>query len=85
MELDKSIIDLPDELFERLLGDNGLFYRWNFTVQESTPFDVDVAIDPEIIGTLFEELVTGRHGKGAFYTPRPVVAYMCKERRLNRF
>ncbi|CAI8301674.1 MAG: Modification methylase PaeR7I [Euryarchaeota archaeon UBA443] len=78
-ELDKSINDLPDELFERLLGDGGLFYRWNFTVQESTPFDVDVAIDPEMIGTLFEELVTGRNEKGAFYTPRPVVAYMCRE------
>ncbi|MDP6866290.1 MAG: hypothetical protein QGG62_05060, partial [Candidatus Poseidoniaceae archaeon] len=69
-ELDKSINDLPDELFERLLGDGGLFYRWNFTVQESTPFDVDVAIDPEMIGTLFEELVTGRNEKGVFYTPR---------------
>ena len=46
---------------------------------ESTPLDVDVAIDPEMIGTLFEELVTGRDEKGAFYTPRPVVSYMCKE------
>jgi len=78
-ELDKQIIDLPDSLFEPLLSSNGLFYRYNFTVQESTPLDIDVAIDPEMIGTMFEELVTGKKGKGAFYTPRIVVSYMCRE------
>jgi len=78
-EFDKAIRDLDDEMFETLIGDDGLFYKYNFTVQESTPLDVDVAIDPEMIGTLFEELVTGRNEKGAFYTPRPVVSYMCKE------
>ena len=76
---DEQIIDLPDEVFEPLLGANGLFYRYNFTVQESTPLDENVAIDPEMIGTMFEELVTGRNEKGAFYTPRVVVAYMCRE------
>lgn len=76
---DKAISDLPDEMFEPLLGENGLFYNYNFTVQESTPLDIDVAIDPEMIGTMFEELVTDRGGKGAFYTPRVVVAYMCRE------
>ena len=78
-DLDKAIRDLPNEMFEPLIGENGLFYSYNFTVLESTPLDVDVAIDPEMIGTLFEELVTGRDEKGAFYTPRPVVSYMCKE------
>jgi len=78
-KLDKAIRDLPDPMFEPLIGDDGLFYRYNFTVLESTPLDVDVAIDPEMIGTLFEELVNGRDEKGAFYTPRPVVSYMCKE------
>ena len=78
-EFDKAIRDLDDEMFEPLVGADGLFYRYNFTVQESTPLDIDVAIDPEMIGTLFEELVTGRNEKGAFYTPRPVVAYMCRK------
>lgn len=78
-KFDKAITDLPDEMFEPLLGENGLFYNYNFTVQESTPLDIDVAIDPEMIGTMFEELVTGRNEKGAFYTPRVVVAYMCRE------
>ena len=78
-ESDKAIEDLPDKMFKRLLGDKGLFYRYNFTVLESTPLDIDVAIDPEMLGTMFEKLVTGRGEKGAFYTPREVVSYMCRE------
>ena len=37
------------------------------------------AVDPEMLGTVFEEWVTGRHGSGAYYTPRPVVSFMCRE------
>ena len=77
--LDHAISELPNDLFKPLLSSDGLLYRYNFTVVESTPFEVQVAIDPEIIGTMFEELVTDRDGKGAFYTPRVVVSYMCKE------
>lgn len=57
----------------------GLFYRYHFTIQESTPLDVEVAVDPEMLGKVFEELVTGRHESGSYYTPRPVVAFMCRE------
>jgi type I restriction-modification system DNA methylase subunit len=78
-KFDIAIDDLPDEMFNPLLGEDGLFYKYNFTVQESTPLDIDVAIDPEMIGTMFEELVTDRNEKGAFYTPRVVVSYMCRE------
>ena len=46
---------------------------------ESTPFDIEVAVDPEMLGKVFEELVTGRHDSGAYYTPRPVVSFMCRE------
>ena len=46
---------------------------------EATPFDVEVAVDPEMLGKVFEELVTGRHDSGAYYTPRPVVSFMCRE------
>ena len=52
---------------------------FNFTVLESTPFDIEVAVDPEMLGKVFEELVTGRHATGSYYTPRPVVAFMCRE------
>ena len=56
-----------------------LFARFNFTITESTPYDVEVAVDPEMLGKVFEELVTGRHETGSYYTPRPVVSFMCRE------
>ncbi|MGO8750573.1 MAG: Eco57I restriction-modification methylase domain-containing protein [Thermoguttaceae bacterium] len=81
-ERDKQVSDLPDEVFAGILADEhagGLFYRYNFTVEESTPLDIEVAIDPEMLGKVFEELVTGRHESGSYYTPRPVVSFMCRE------
>ncbi|MFO0860649.1 MAG: hypothetical protein U0570_08840 [Phycisphaerales bacterium] len=78
-ELDKQVDDLPDSAFAPLLGPEGLLYRYNFTVQESTPLDIEVAVDPEMLGKVFEELVTGRHESGSYYTPRPIVSFMCRE------
>ena len=80
--LDAQVPDLPDKVFASILGDGnseGLFYRYNFTVEESTPLDIEVAVDPEMLGKVFEELVTGRHETGSYYTPRPVVSFMCRE------
>ena len=68
---------VPDPVIERALDE--LFYRFNFTVTESTPLDVEVAVDPEMLGRIFEELVTGRHETGSYYTPKPVVAFMGRE------
>ena len=68
---------MPDNAIKQILS--GLFDRFNFTVMESTPFDIEVAVDPEMLGKVFEELVTGRHDSGAYYTPRPVVSFMCRE------
>ena len=62
-----------------MIGSHGLFYRYNFTVEESTPLDIEVAVDPEMLGKVFEELVTGRHESGSYYTPRPIVSFMCRE------
>ena len=77
-ELDRRDgIAVPDEAIGQVLS--GLFDRFNFTVMESTPFDIEVAVDPEMLGKVFEELVTGRHDSGAYYTPRPVVSFMCRE------
>ena len=77
-ELDqRNGVTVRDEAIEPIL--TGLFDRFNFTVMESTPFDVEVAVDPEMLGKVFEELVTGRHDSGAYYTPRPVVSFMCRE------
>jgi len=73
----KSDITIPDEAISAILND--LFEHYNFTVMESTPLDQEVAVDPEMLGKVFEELVTGRHESGSYYTPRPVVSFMCRE------
>lgn len=78
---DAQII-LPDECFKAIFTE--LFNRFNFTVTESTPLDVEVAVDPEMLGKVFEELVTGRHESGSYYTPKPVVSFMCRE-ALKRY
>ena len=70
-------VTVPDGAIEPVLTD--LFDKFNFTVMESTPFDIEVAVDPEMLGKVFEELVTGRHESGSYYTPRPVVSFMCRE------
>jgi type I restriction-modification system DNA methylase subunit len=73
-EADK--VKIENNFFGEILD---LFELYNFTVDESTPTDVEVAIDPEILGKVFEELVTGRHESGSYYTPRPIVSFMCRE------
>ena len=73
----RSGVTVPDTVIKSILSE--LFDRFNFTVMESTPFDIEVAVDPEMLGKVFEELVTGRQEKGSYYTPRPVVSFMCRE------
>jgi hypothetical protein len=72
------------------IGDVGtgildVFDRYNFTVNEAEPLEKDVAIDPEMLGKVFENLIeeNRRKGLGAFYTPREVVHYMCQESLVN--
>ena len=57
------------------------FDTYNFTVREDEPLEKEVAVDPEMLGKVFENLleVKDRKAKGAFYTPREIVAYMCNE------
>ena len=77
-DLDRRAVNaVPDEIIEHVI--TGLFNRYNFTVMEATPLDTEVAVDPEMLGKLFEETVNERHSHGAYYTPRPVVAFMCRE------
>ena len=58
-----------------------VFDRYNFTVCEDEPLEKEVAIDPEMLGKIFENTIADneRKGKGAFYTPRPIVHYMVKQ------
>ena len=73
----RTDVTVPDEVIRSVFDE--LFDRFNFTVMESTPFDIEVTVDPEMLGKVFEELVTGRHESGSYYTPRPVVSFMCRE------
>lgn len=74
-------LTIPPDVFRKLVGPNGLFYRYNFTVEESSPLDVQVAVDPEILGKIFEQLTLSakRHDTGSYYTPREIVQFMCRE------
>ena len=69
---------VPDTAIAAVLD---LFARYNFTITESTPDDVDVAVDPEMLGEVFERLVTlgERKSSGSYYTPRAIVQFMCRE------
>ena len=79
-EDDRPGVIVPDEAIAAILDpESGLFSRYNFTVAESTPLEIDVAVDPEMLGKVFEELVTGRHEQGSYYTPKPIVSFMCRE------
>ena len=63
-----------------------VFSQYNFTVDESNPTEQEVAIDPEMLGKIFESLLDtdDRSEKGAFYTPREIVHYMCEEALASR-
>ena len=79
---------IPNRLF---FDDNGLlplFNRYKFTVEENTPTEQEVALDPELLGKVFENLLaaynpetrtTARRQTGSYYTPRPVVDFMVDE------
>jgi hypothetical protein len=81
----EGVIIFPDDYFIRLFDFLG---EYNFTTDESSSDYQQVAIDPEMLGRIFENLLaeqsteTGqqaRKAKGAFYTPREIVDYMCRE------
>ena len=85
---------LPNELFANsemaATGDVGtgildVFDRYNFTVKEDEPLEKEVAVDPEMLGKVFENLIeeNPRKGLGAFYTPREIVHFMCQESLIN--
>ena len=74
---DNPKIKVPDNGLDLVI--NGLFEQFNFTITESTPLNIEVAVDPEMLGKIFEELVTGRHESGSYYTPKPIVSFMCRE------
>jgi hypothetical protein len=73
-------LDFPTILFEQLLE---FFGQYNFTIDENDPDDHEVGIDPEMLGHIFENLLEDNKDKGAFYTPKAVVQYMCQQSLIN--
>ena len=73
---------LDNDIFAKILD---TFDKFNFTVKEDEPLEKEVAVDPEMLGKVFENLleVTDRKSKGAFYTPRHIVHYMCQENLIS--
>ncbi|WP_205503835.1 Eco57I restriction-modification methylase domain-containing protein [Rufibacter psychrotolerans] len=69
-------VDFPVDYFKELFD---FFEQYNFTVDENSPEDHEVGIDPEMLGHIFENLLEENREKGAFYTPKEIVQYMCQE------
>lgn len=69
-------IDFPASYFQELFD---FFGQYNFTIDENDPNDHEVGIDPEMLGHIFENLLEDNKDKGAFYTPKVIVQYMCQE------
>ena len=74
-EFDKRPVILDNSIFEAIFT---TFDQYNFTIIEDNPNDSEIAIDPEMLGRVFESLLEDRKEKGAFYTPREIVHYMSR-------
>ena len=77
--LDRLPSRFPPELFRDLFE---MLAEYNFTVDENDPDDAEVGVDPEMLGRIFENLLENNNDTGAFYTPKEVVRYMCRESLL---
>ncbi|GFP35490.1 hypothetical protein HKBW3S43_01281, partial [Candidatus Hakubella thermalkaliphila] len=79
--LDNLLLDLSDNVFEEIFA---FFEKYNFTIREDLPLDVEVAVDPQMIGYVYESLanvaeeIYERQDFGIFYTPRVEVDFMCR-------
>ncbi len=80
-----NTLKIPDSWFLDLFK---IFEIYNFTIDESTSIDIDISVDPEMLGRIFENLLaeinpetgeTARKSTGSYYTPRPIVEYMVDE------
>lgn len=69
-------IDFPKHIFENLFE---FLEQYNFTIDENSPEDHEVGIDPEMLGHIFENLLEDNRDKGAYYTPKEVVHYMSQQ------
>ena len=94
-ENEQRKLHVPDKLFFH--QENGifpLFSRYKFTVEENTPIEQEVALEPELLGRVFENLLgdynpetqsSARKSTGSYYTPRQIVDYMVDEALIAYF
>lgn len=75
-EYDKKSFPLPAKYMKSMLD---FFSSYNFTIDENDPDDAEIGVDPEMLGRIFENLLEDNKDKGAFYTPKEIVQYMCRE------
>lgn len=75
-EFDPKRCVFPAIYFESLFN---FLDSYNFTIDENDQEDAEVGIDPEMLGRIFENLLEDNKDKGAFYTPKEIVDYMCRE------
>ena len=75
-DTDETQFPLPAKYMQSLLD---FFASYNFTIDENDPDDAEVGVDPEMLGRIFENLLEDNKDKGAFYTPKEIVSYMCRE------
>jgi hypothetical protein len=82
-------LKIPDKWFRDFFA---ILETYNFTIDENTSIDIDLSVDPEMLGRIFENLLaelnpetgeTARKSTGSFYTPRPIVDYMVDESLLH--
>ena len=86
-KVDENILTFKPELFHSLWDEDNPKMRgfldflnaYNFTVYEDSPDEETVAVDPEMLGHIFENLLEDNKDKGAYYTPKEIVHYMCQE------
>lgn len=75
-KIDSARSQFPAEYFRELLD---FYEQYNFTIDENDPNDAEVGVDPEMLGKIFESQLEDNKDKGAFYTPKEIVQYMCRE------
>jgi hypothetical protein len=73
-------LDFPPDYFARVLD---FFGEYNFTIDENDPDDHEIGIDPEMLSHIFENLLEDNKDKGAFYTPKTIVSYKCRQSLLH--
>lgn len=75
-EIDQKKCTFPAIYFKELFS---FLDGYNFTIDENDQEDAEIGIDPEMLGRIFENLLEDNKDKGAFYTPKEIVEYMCRE------